>query len=78
MTSVISDKILILTQDLLNKACEIKYGKVSISLDIHNGRITDIINTTSISVKDYLKDSFIPAEINSTEKEKELEVLLSQ
>jgi len=50
------DKIDVLTQELLKKTCGIKHGKVSINLDIHNGRITAITNTTTLSVKDYLNE----------------------
>jgi len=50
-------KVEFLTQELLKKACEIKYGNVSINLNIHNGRITNITNTTTINVRDYLSNA---------------------
>lgn len=38
------------------KTVDIKYGKVGITLDIHNGRITSIISSTTINVKDYFNE----------------------
>jgi len=50
------EKIEFLTQELLKKTRDIKHGNVSINLNIHNGRITTITNTTTLSVKDYLNE----------------------
>ncbi|MCL2441673.1 MAG: hypothetical protein FWD14_08015 [Treponema sp.] len=50
------EKIELLTKELLKKTSDIKHGKVAMNLDIHNGRITAITNTTTLSVKDYLND----------------------
>jgi hypothetical protein len=48
------DKIVLLTQELIENACSIKYGNVSIDLHIHNGRISKITKNTTISVQEYL------------------------
>jgi len=50
------EKVEYLTKKLLERACEVKHGSVATCFTIHNGRITEITSTTSISVRDYLND----------------------
>jgi hypothetical protein len=75
--SKIKEIISFLTQTLLQQSSEIKHGKISVCYDIHNGRITTITNTTTVSVKEYLSDNLIHDEaiisenfINKKEGEK--------
>lgn len=61
----VTKKIEFLIQQLLKRTSDIKHGKVSVNLDIHNGRITSITNTTTLSIKDYLNE-----EMNQTGERK--------
>jgi len=58
----VKEKVEILTKELLKRSSEIKHGKVSVNLDIHNGRITSITGSTTLSVKDYLNEELIQKE----------------